>query len=627
MDRVKELEQQIKEAAQKYYTDGSSPLTDMEFDALVEELRSRDPNSYVLNTGWGYDVDLDSTPGKKVKHRYGEVGSLEKCHNWKELGPHLQKTLVDISLKLDGISVVLYYKNGKMYQALTRGGKENIGVDITDKVRKIFDVPCNESNFTGAVRGEILMSYRQYEKYSKDHPDAKNPRNTTAGLINAKEISEDLKYLDILVYTILADESNVWMTYTHSMRERLTKMFDIEHVVPYVSEEILVEERFLQRMNECAEMYYGEYPADGLVITAEQIESKISNYITYDAKAFKFPAESKECEVVQVLWNMTKSHYAVPKIQLKSVQLSGTDVAFCTGYNAKYILDNNIGTGTKLVVCKSGEIIPNVVEVIEPTGAQMIHFCPVCEEPLTWNGVHLQCNNPVCGNAVLQDTLWWIMHLVPMDGLGEKLIIKMLSDLVVGGVIADASIENIMNCTLKLDEEHPSAQTSLFAKMWNNLHTATFSLSTALVATNIPRLGEITSGKLAENPTLVKNLVFDPYEDLEYKLAETIGVANSVAVINNINKLQRLKLIWTRIATESSSTTTKGKVAITGKLSVKRAEFEKELKAAGYQPTEISKDTRFLITDNPNSSSSKNKKADDWGITKITEAEFRDKYL
>jgi len=251
-----------------------------------------------------------------------------------------------------------------MYQALTRGGKENIGVDITDKVRKIFDVPCNESNFTGAVRGEILMSYRQYEKYSKDHPDAKNPRNTTAGLINAKEISEDLKYLDILVYTILADESNVWMTYTHSMRERLMKMFDMEHVVPYVSEEILVEERFLQRMNECAEMYYGEYPADGLVITAEQIESKISNYITYDAKAFKFPAESKECEVVQVLWNMTKSHYAVPKIQLKPVQLSGTNVTFCTGYNAKYILDNNIGTGTKLVVCKSGEIIPRILEVI-----------------------------------------------------------------------------------------------------------------------------------------------------------------------------------------------------------------------------------------------------------------------
>src|SRR5574344_1595597 len=115
------LSAEIKDAAQKYYEDGSSPLTDIEFDAKVDELRELDPDADVLSVGWGYDINADSTPGEKVAHRYGVVGSLDKCHNWKELGSDFQWRSLAASLKLDGISIALYYKKGKLQQALTRG--------------------------------------------------------------------------------------------------------------------------------------------------------------------------------------------------------------------------------------------------------------------------------------------------------------------------------------------------------------------------------------------------------------------------------------------------------------------------------------------------------------------------
>ena len=173
------LMDKIKNASQAYYTDGSSDLSDEEFDALLGQLREEDPDSPLLKTGHGFDVA--SAPGTKVHHKYGEVGSLDKCHTYLEIKQDVRKMFekngVLISLKLDGLSVVLYYEKGQFQRAVTRG-KDNIGIDITDKISYIlkqqYGIIPTAKDFTGAFRGEILMTESNFKKFKKLNPDAKN---------------------------------------------------------------------------------------------------------------------------------------------------------------------------------------------------------------------------------------------------------------------------------------------------------------------------------------------------------------------------------------------------------------------------------------------------------------------
>lgn len=632
-----DLELKIKDAAQKYYTDGSSPLSDEEFDLLVDELKRTNPNSELLKTGWGYDVATDSTPGQKVKHKYGRAGSLEKCHNWEELGREFREKKVDLSLKLDGISCVLYYKNGQFVQALTRGDGV-IGIDITNKVKRIFNTEIRNkySTFTGAIRGELLMTYENFEKFKEIYPDAKNPRNSTAGIINSKEITSDLDYISLVLYTIVGLENKTTFDNIHDIRDVLEVMFGKENVVPHTQYVwLLNSDMFIPAMNKVRDEWYGKYPADGIVITKAPIHLSVDNEVTYDACAFKFPAEEKDCEVEEVIWEMSKTRYAIPKIKIKTVQLSGTNVTYCTGYNAQYIRDNGIGCDAVVRLHKSGEIIPNICSIVKSVEPDMIDVCPICGELLVWDGVHLKCQNDSCGNAVMQDTLVWLKNLVPVDGLGDTLKIKFLNEIVGTKGIPDISIESIMECNMKLREDTDSSQFNSFGKMWNDLHTKTFDLVDALVALNVPRISQITANKFADYSDVIKSamdhaVAGTTFTDAELLRLKTIGEANAKSVVDNLWKFARLKYIWNRVYNTFAYDTEvahKGKIAITGKLSVKRADFEKELRAAGFTPADISRETCFLITDDPNSSSSKNKKADAWGIKKITEQEFRAIYL
>lgn len=629
-----ELELKIKDAAQKYYTDGSSPYTDAEFDAMVAELKATNSDSELLKVGWGYDVTLDSTPGAKLKHKYGIAGSLDKCHNWAEL-KSLQNIPVDISLKLDGLSVVLYYQDGKLIRALTRGDGK-VGIDITDKVNQISSIFAElpDDLFTGAIRGEILMSYANFDKYKQIHPEAKNPRNSTAGIINGKDTASDLKYLSLIVYTIVGYEASSGFKYMTYVRSYLQYLFGASNVVPYTRFENLTEITLDTRMNNLRDKWYGTYPADGLVISADDIMI-VGDALEYNAKAYKFAAEQKECEVQEVIWTMTKTHYAMPKIRINPIELAGTTVEYCTGYNAKYILDNGIGPGARIKVWKANEIIPNVTEILQPVDPSMIEACPDCGELLSWDGVHLKCTNPVCGNAVLQDTLIYMKTLAPTDGLSDLLITKFLNELVDIGLISNVSIESVMNCTVSFNDTS-SVQANLFHDMWYKLHNNAVNSYAALLSLNIPRLGDKTCDKLTNYPAVIQQLIKEAsWEsgmriDTYNTLVSIVGNATAESINLHLNKFKRLQyvnILYDNIDT-SAAINSKGKVAITGKLSVSRSIFIKELKAAGYIVVDnVNKDTKFLITDNPDSSSSKNKQADKFGVAKITESEFRTTYM
>lgn len=620
------LQKRIQEASQKYYTDGTSDVSDAEFDNMLEELRKEDPDSPLLGVGHGYNVELDSTPGAKVKHKYGTAGSLDKCHNWKEFPNNQKGVPVWASLKLDGLSVVLYYELGKLVRALTRGDG-NLGIDITEKVKQILPDTIMDLSFTGAVRGEILMKYSNFDTYRNAHPEAKNPRNTAAGLINSKEITSDLSYLDIVVYTVVGIEAaTTWMlTYTH-MRDWLEMNF--ESCAPAMWRNELSESNMYSRMEQLSSQWsICGYPSDGIVLSNDHLVYS-DKEIIYTASAFKFKAESAVTKVIGIEWNLSKTKYLIPRIHLDTVQLSGTSVSYCAGHNAEYIESNHIGPGAEVEVYKSGEIIPYLDKVISPGDCIMPTECPCCGSKLEKQGVHLMCPNPECADGDVQDVLVWMENIAPWDGLGDTLKLTYLDEMLGDSITIEKIYQHgsftqseIFNLRLIKKQE--------FRRMINALFTNKVKLADAIQALNIPRLGDVTSRKLAEHPDIVKYLIeasvsFD--EDIN-DYADVIGQANFRSILDNIQKFKRLNLIYDNIIWEEQKVESKGKVAITGKLSVKRAQFENELRLAGYTPGSIAKDTMFLITDDPNSSTSKNQKADEWGIIKITENDFRAQYM
>lgn len=627
------LEKEIQNQAQKYYTDGSNTVSDAEFDKMVEQLKEENPDSEVLKVGWGYDVHKDSTPGQKVKHKYGIVGSLDKIHSYDELPNDFKSSpILYTSLKLDGLSVVLYYRNGKLYDAVTRGDGTT-GISIIDKVsyiNKRYLEIGNHVNFTGAIRGEILMTYGSFKDFKKANPEAKNPRNATAGLITRKDNYEDLKYLNIVVYNIVGCENTQYIF--RSFRDNISYLeswFGSDNVVPHSQLDIDDSASFDYNMERYNRIWYGNYPADGIVINVHVDYNVSTHYVSYISVAFKYPSEIKTSRVIEITWEMSKTHFAIPVVNIEPVELAGTTVENASGHNAQNIKDNLIGPGAIVEITKANEIIPHIEKVLTPQlSSGMITNCPDCGQELVWNGVHLECINDNCPNAIWQDTLQWINTIAPLDNFGDLLRKKYIEK-----YLDDLSIESVMsgNILRYIDLPTELKQDELFYTFIKKLYYDNISLESAIAALNIPRFGDITCRKLAQFPDVIDRIVDcatngkDTIELLD--LNGYIGDANADSIRNNIWKFTRLNLIKDRIKV-SDKVEIKGKVAITGKLSVKRSDFENELRKFGYEPTtSVNKETLFLITDNPNSSSSKNKQADKFGIVKITEGDFRRKYM
>lgn len=659
------LELKIKDAAQRYYSDGSSPYTDEQFDKMVEQLKYENPNSELLRgIGFGYDVNKDSTPGKRYEHKYTTIGGLDKAYNWDEIPKNFKHKVIYASAKLDGLSVVLYYKEGRLDQALTRG-RDNRGIDITNKVIAIIGDTIQDKWFSGGVRGEIIMTEKNFEKFLEIHKDEidddkiKNSRNCSAGLINAKELSNDLSLLNIVVYSItgIYRNSATAISFPNNYIDSITfehwdKFLNssFEYVAPF-HKICLTEENYNEQLISLKDKFTESYPVDGVVLTSGIVYQQHNSYmdpmsevieVKYSQIAFKFKSETAQSKVIDVEWNYTKSRYLMPKVNIETIQLAGTNVSFCTGYNAQYMKENNIGIGSIVEVEKRGEIIPNINKVIESTECNLPETCPHCNSKLVWSGVHLQCPNKNCDGAEYEDLMCWLRNIAPVDGLGDTLRYKLISSLYSNSLLkVPVTIDKVMNDITRYKEivicgGRQTGHKKLLIEMLTKLSDdSKISLVSAIKALNIPRFGDVNSEKLAQYPELVKNLLsfsLGNYSspNIRYESMRLIGEANTAAIYDNLNKFKRLKLIIDRIDwnTETKNNVEfKGTVCVTGKLSVKRNDFEQELNASGYKLGELTKSTIMLITDNPNSNSSKNQKADKLGIHKITESEFRNKYL
>jgi DNA ligase (NAD+) len=614
---------QVKEAAQKYYSTGDSDFDDATFDAAVEELRQADPNDPLVNEiGWGYDVDLDTTPGEKVAHRYGVAGSLKKIHTIDEIQKWVGLHPLNVSAKLDGLSCVAYYDKGKLSRALTRGDG-HIGIDITPKFKKIVgEYNLNDSRFSGAIRGELLMTLYNFAQFKAKNPEAKNPRNSAVGLIG-KEGLDDLEFVSFVPYTIVGidfdSEKNIFHD-IQSMRDFLAANFKV--IVPDTT---MIIERDLESAKSLFDSWARTYPIDGLVLTLSIITTPRYDInamsVEYNALALKFESEIAHARVIKVEWNLGKNGLIVPKVQIEPTELVGSTVQFATGFNAQFIKENGVGPGAVIEITKAGEVIPYIKSVVEPVVPSIPDACPVCGVPVRWDGVHITCSNGSCSGQKDADLQVWCMTLAPVDGLGWTLI-KKFCDLV-----NVHTVEELMELEPKdLTVLPVGSQSAMFSEMIRKLNEDQFPLAKAIEAVNIPRFGTKTSQQLAAHPDAFK-IILSGVSVSQVCQQINLGDANTEALSTNLDKLYRLDMIQDRIIYQTApKVERKGKVAITGVLSVPRDKFEEELRDAGYEPGGLTKQSLYLIASVP-SNTSKYRYALEHNIPIITEDEFRRKYL
>ena len=616
------LKKLIVKYAIAYYT-GNAEVSDEYFDSLIEDLRKIDPNDELLKTpGWGY------VPSKKYSHWWDlKIGSLPKVQEGQQVPSQYLRSETRISAKLDGLSVVSYYIDGNRVQCLTRGNGSE-GIDVTSKIALISPLTqkgitnIDGSPFTGTVRGEVVMPIEVWDnKYSslKEENPSANPRNLASGFLNRKEDSPELADLDYVVYKVLYSEGYTYKNLEDQANFFCNNRFDFVACAYFV------------RQSEWAnlyELFSRTYPCDGLVL---------SNYdgSRWDEIAYKFQAESTTVFVKSVSWSASRTGKLNPIINFDPVELSGAMVQRATGYNAAFIRDNQIGPGAVIEVCRSNEVIPKVLKVLYPSAASLPEFCPNCGNEIHWKGDDLVCE----AENESQLSYHFISTLAPLDGAGWSLYRNIVETF---GLASLDSLVNWLSCLRKSSLEETMDYVRLQGLIVGQVTTEKVKeilkelldkvdVVRFIAACNIPGVSYTTAQSiLKEDPKTFLRFIKESQDDLD-SLLKIKGIGMSV--ITNLRKfaerVQRLASVveFDKASLEKDDIEVQFKVAITGSLSMKRADFDKELQKRGIVQSGNFKEIKYLITNNPDSGSSKMQNAKKYGVEIISEEDFKNKYF
>lgn len=623
----------LKKYSEAYYK-GNPIVSDAEFDALEDSLRQKDPNNPYFNSN-----REDYYYGKKVHHIYEFIGSVDKIHSIAESKLCNRGKALIVSAKLDGSSMTVYFNHGTVVAA-TRGNGL-VGQDVTPYYQKIvekYNISVPE-NFTGAIRGEVILTNSNWERFKARHPEAKSPRNSATGLLNGKQLTEDAELLDFICYDVVASSvSDDYLSIITGFG------FPIPPLIILGGHDILTDEK----ATDLYKSWEKDYPIDGIVIrelTQPTFSPEQSIYKWPKVQeAYKLQSQIHLVEVADVTWQLGRTGKFTPVVQLKvPTEMSGALVTNITAHNAGMVRDKMIGKGAQITAMRSGEVIPTIVDVLLPADAISIPtHCPYCGTRLRWSetGKDIYCKNPQCPGQEKFKIFNYILNVCKdIKGLGdvflEKLVTEMqLTDLVDYLSIAEAFID--FPFSTMGNKENQIAQEVLKASIAREMPVDRF-----FAGLGIRLLGEQASQVLYNSRPLTEKLI----NEYKKQTLNTAEIANILGELFGgqqelINSIYAHNNILNRIFTDTPiafTTFTYGKVApgtagvryytITGSLSAPRQVIQNEFSRYGWQLTENVQKAEYLITDNPNSGSSKNKKAQAYGTPVITEQEFRDKHI
>lgn len=550
------LIKKITENANNYYN-GKECVPDEVFDSWIRELKALDPDNEVLKSvGWGYDIS--TSPMKKFNH----LSELHGISNKPRVG--LDENLPSGRFKtpkLDGGSVELQYLSGKFIRALTRGNGFE-GLDCTSKLQYI--VPNNiSSEFSGSVVGEYVISDEDARELGIEN----NQRNIPNGFLGRNNVNKsDCEHFSFIAYKVGCSKYLEFLDRRDILDFLASQGF---LVVGYEESEI----KYKDAIDKLRLINGKHYLLDGIVSSPFKISCDKDGVINYsDELAYKTINETSEVRVDHVDWNLTRTGKLIPTAILESTYLSGANISRVLAHNAKYVLDNGLGSNSIIKLVRSGEVIPYILEVTSPSGSELPTKCPSCGSDLEWEGVNLVCKNEDCKGKLDSDLYCWIYNLAKVDNLGNSLLSSFLNyfnifkvedlyrDLELGEI---SGIDGVGGSRVKILED-----------MLNKLRSS-HTLQEYLVAMNLKGISWNTANKLSDIELLEKELLSDnPMSAELLRLIKSCRGVNRVActsLINNWSKIQhRLhNLKISKRANNQNDNANKDliKVCITGKLS------------------------------------------------------------
>jgi NAD-dependent DNA ligase len=621
----KELTNILKLVNQQYYSEdninqNTELLTDNQYDILRDYVIKKYPTNKIAKEQHK-TIKIERQPVKlpyslmsmdKIKP---DTKTLEK-YKTKYNGPYV------ISDKLDGISALYSTENGK--QKMYTRGNGFIGQSI-DHLIEYFTLPKQE-NIT--IRGEIIIKKDTFlEKYSKQYA---NSRNFVAGIVNNKKITEQfigaIKDIDFVIYELI-NPPNLKPSQQFEYLSKITPRLNIV-INKTVDQEDLTNEFLSKTLLERRETSL--YTIDGIIVNDDNIYPRQDKNPEH-AFAFKMVLSEQEAEsqVVDIIWTASKDGLLKPRIKINPVVIGGTQINYATGFNAKFIVDNNIGLGTVVKIIRSGDVIPYIKSVTTPADKPLMP-----KQEYKWNATHV--------DIILTD--------IDSDPTVEiKKITKFFKTIEVEG-LGEANIKRIIDSGLKTIPDILRATTDDFmkvenfkikmaTKIYNSIHEKidNIRLPQLAAATNIfgRGLGEkVITNILSSHPDIL--IKQESLEDKINKIKKINGMGEKTSqqfteniplFIEFLEESNMKTILEKPLSKKSSKQQDKPSQKLNDKFIIisgfRDKEFTKQLEDLGAKiETTITKKTNLLIIKNKETISGKVAEAEKKNIKIMTRDEF-----
>lgn len=640
-ERMKELVDLLNKASRAYYQEAQEIMSNYEYDRLYDELKELEDelgitlsNSPTVNVGYEVVSELP-----KERHE-SPMLSLDKTKEVEELKNFVGDQKVLMSWKMDGLTVVLTYRDGKLYKAVTRGNGE-VGEVITNNAKVFKNVPVQIA-YQGELilRGEAVIGYKDFEKINQEIEDVdaryKNPRNLCSGSVRQLNNQITAKRNVMFYAFTLVQADGVDFQNSRACQMEWLKSQGFTTVEYYMVTRDTVEDEVAKFSSKISE---NDFPSDGLVLTYDDIAYGRSLGRTAkfprDSFAFKWQDEIRETVLREIEWSPSRTGLINPVAIFDPVELEGTTVSRASVHNISIIEELELGIGDRIEVYKANMIIPQIAENLTRSGVKDIPCkCPVCQGETkirqVGNAKALYCMNPECqAKHVKSFALFVSRDALNIEGLSEATLEKFISR---GYIHTFADIFHLDQYKEEIQKMEGFGEKS-YKKLTESIEKArTTTLPRVIYSLGIAGIG------LANAKVICRELKYDVESLLkvsEEELNEIQGVGEVLAkafvgYFADAKHVENFRRLLNEL-TIPEETVTKQQIfegvnfVITGSVKhfANRGEVKELIESLGGKVTgSVTSKTNYLINNDVTSTSSKNKKANELGIPIISEETF-----